>query len=1061
MNKSTAKNFRSLTRVAQAVLIAGALLAIGPMQSARADTIYKYTGNHFSYVGTGPDVTNLSGSFTVLSALAANTTYTLTPYTAGGTITNLSFTDGRSVWNLSNYVTDPTNSKFSVITNATGNIVSWWLHIYSSSGDIQTCTAAWNCTSDGRAYDNTEQFNNYDAYNFNEPGTWTTTATTCSGTYSLSPTSQTFASTGGPGSVSVTASSGCSWTAASNVSWITITSGSSGTGSGTVAFTVAANTGTSQRTGTMTIAGLTFTVTQSAPVCAYSLSPIIQSTNSVGPLSTVKITDMSGSLSSSGAAIIVNAWDASGNALTQSASAAPIPLNNYGTTSIAGTDLIARFPTGTPMLYSFVINSPMTVVTNVKKSEDGLLNFPITFTNGLSNFAVNTVGQYSTVKITDMSGSLSSSGSAITVSAWDANGTALTQSTSATSLMLNNHGTTTIAGTDLMAQFPTGTPMTYQFAVPSSQYIFTNVKKSSDGMINVPIVFTSGTTNYCTNSVGPLSTLKITDMSGSLSSSGAAITVSAWDANGTALAQWTSAPLTLYNNRTTPILGTDLAARFQGTPAAYQIAVASSQYIITNVTGSTDGSINIPTVFTSGTNNFNSNSVDSGDTIKISDLNGSLGSSGAAITVSAWDANGNALIQSGLASSLVLHSYGTTSITGSDLAARFQGTPAAAYQFSVASPNYLITTVKSTAGGTLHIPNVVYTVQQSPPAGQLFASTGGTGTVSVTTSCSGNWTATSNVSWITITSGSSGSGNGNVNYTVLANSSSSSRTGTMTVAGQTFTVTQSPPPSCTSYSISPTSQSFDSTGGPGSVSVIASSGCSWTATSNASWITITSGSSGTGSGTVAFTVAANTGTSQRTGTMAIAGLTFTVTQSPPSSCTYSISPTSQSFVSTGGPGSVSVTASTGCSWTATSNNASWITITSASSGTGSGTVAFTVAVNTGTSQRTGTMTIAGQTFTVTQSPPSSCTYSISPTSASFDYTGGTGTVNVAASSGCSWAATSNASWITKTSASSAPGNGTVAYTVAGNSDTNQRTGTMTIAGQTFTVTESGYFIIGP
>jgi hypothetical protein len=768
---------------------------------------------------------------------------------------------------------------------------------------------------------------------------------------------------------------------------------------------------------------------------------------------------MSGSLPS-GATITVNAWDSYGNALTQSASAAPIPLNNYGTTSIVGTDLIARFPGVTPMLYSFVINSPMTVMTNVKKSEDGLLNFPITFMNGLSNFAVNTVGPLSTVNITDMSGALSSSGAAITVTAYDSNGNALTQSASASSPILYNNRTTTILGTDLANWFQ-GTPMTYQFAVPSSKYIFTNVKKSTDGTISVPISFTSGTTNYSTNSVGSLSTLKITDMSGSLPS-GATITVNAWDSYGNALTQSASAPsLTLSNHGTTTIKGTELAAWFttSTTPTTYQIAVASSQYIITNVTSSTDGSINIPTVFTSGTNNFTTNSVDSGDTIKISDLNGSLGSSGAAITVSAWDVYGNALAQSGSLSALVLPSYGTISIKGSALAVGFLGTPAA-YAFSVASPNYLITTVKSTAGGTLNIPNVVYTVPQSSPAGQLFASTGGTGTVSVTTSYNGNWTATSNAGWITITSGSSGSGNGNVNYTVLANSSSSSRTGTMTVAGQAFTVTQSPPPSCTSYSISATSQLFVSTGGPGSVSVIASSGCPWVATSNVSWINITSGSSGTGNGTVAFTVAANTGTSQRTGTMAIAGQTFTVTQSPPSSCTYSISPASQSFVSTGGPGSVSVTASSGCPWVATSN-VSWINITSGSSGTGSGTVAFTVAANTGTSQRTGTMTIAGQTFTVTQSPPSSCTYSISPTSAQFDYTGGTRTVSVTTSCNGNWTATSNVSWITITSGSSGTGNGTVAYTVAGNSDTNQRTGTMTIAEQTFTVTESGYFIIGP
>jgi len=83
-------------------------------------------------------------------------------------------------------------------------------------------------------------------------------------------------------------------------------------------------------------------------------------------------------------------------------------------------------------------------------------------------------------------------------------------------------------------------------------------------------------------------------------------------------------------------------------------------------------------------------------------------------------------------------------------------------------------------------------------------------------------------------------------------------------------------------------------------------------------------------------------------------------------CTYSILPTSQSFDSTGGNGSVNVTAPSSCSWTALSNSPNFITITSGSSGTGNGTVAFSVSANASTNQRTGTMTIAAQTFTVTQ-----------------------------------------------------------------------------------------------
>jgi len=81
-----------------------------------------------------------------------------------------------------------------------------------------------------------------------------------------------------------------------------------------------------------------------------------------------------------------------------------------------------------------------------------------------------------------------------------------------------------------------------------------------------------------------------------------------------------------------------------------------------------------------------------------------------------------------------------------------------------------------------------------------------------------------------------------------------------------------------SYSISPANQSFDSTGGSGSVNVTAGSGCFWTASSNAGWITITSGSRGNGNGAVNYSVASNPTMNSRTGTMMIAGQTFTVTQ---------------------------------------------------------------------------------------------------------------------------------------------------------------------------------------
>ena len=267
------------------------------------------------------------------------------------------------------------------------------------------------------------------------------------------------------------------------------------------------------------------------------------------------------------------------------------------------------------------------------------------------------------------------------------------------------------------------------------------------------------------------------------------------------------------------------------------------------------------------------------------------------------------------------------------------------------------------------------------------------------------------------------------------------------IPSRTVTVT-----SCT-FSIAPQSQNFGSPGGFGSISVTANSGCSWTATSNNSFITITSGNSGSGNGTVNYTVSENASPSQRSGTITVAGKTFTVTQDPAPSCSFSISPQSQNFASPGGFGSVNVTAGAGCSWSAASNN-SFITITSGSSGSGNGSVNYTVAENTSQSQRSGTMTIAGQTFNVTQDPGTpSCSFSISPQSQNFGSSGGTGSVNVTAGAGCSWVATSNDNFISITSGSNGSGSGTVNYSVTANTGTTTRFGSMTIAGQGFSVSQ--------
>jgi hypothetical protein len=86
--------------------------------------------------------------------------------------------------------------------------------------------------------------------------------------YSIDPTSVTVPKEGGTGDVSVTACSGCSWTSTVNDSWLHCTAGCSGTDSGTLSYSVDANSGNPPRTGTITIAGRTFTVHQNG-LCWY------------------------------------------------------------------------------------------------------------------------------------------------------------------------------------------------------------------------------------------------------------------------------------------------------------------------------------------------------------------------------------------------------------------------------------------------------------------------------------------------------------------------------------------------------------------------------------------------------------------------------------------------------------------------------------------------------------------------------------------------------------------------------------------------------------------------
>ena len=335
------------------------------------------------------------------------------------------------------------------------------------------------------------------------------------------------------------------------------------------------------------------------------------------------------------------------------------------------------------------------------------------------------------------------------------------------------------------------------------------------------------------------------------------------------------------------------------------------------------------------------------------------------------------------------------------------------------------------------------------PTALTIGAAGGSSSVAVTAPAGCAWAATSGEPWISISGGASGSGSGTVSLAVGVNTGAE-RAGTLSIAGQPFIVTQSAAATACAYVITPRSQSI----GAGSTSVVidvsAAAGCAWTTVSNAAWITVAAGASGSGNGTVTLAAAGNTATASRDGTATIAGQTFTLTQAG-AGCSYALSPSSASVGAAGNTGSVDVTTAAGCGWTA-SSNAPWLGITSGSSGTGGGRVSYLVTANTDVTPRSGSLTIAGLAFAVTQAGVA-CSYAVAPTTQSVAASGGNVNVTVTTSPGCAWTASSSAPWLTISTGTSGSGSGTVTVAVAVNTSGAARTGGLTIAGQSVTINQ--------
>jgi hypothetical protein len=289
------------------------------------------------------------------------------------------------------------------------------------------------------------------------------------------------------------------------------------------------------------------------------------------------------------------------------------------------------------------------------------------------------------------------------------------------------------------------------------------------------------------------------------------------------------------------------------------------------------------------------------------------------------------------------------------------------------------------------------------------------------------------------------------------------------VAGSTITVGQDGtppvPPAC-DFDVSPEAAAFPKDGGNGTVTVAAPPGCGWIAAANVAWITISSGASGSGSGTIDYTVAENNATTARAATVTAAGRAVQITQAgEPLACEYSVAPVELSTCMSAAVLTAIITTQQGCTWTA-QPSASWMGV-SAEHGTGPLAIHIAVGDNYD-APRQGLLFVRwpsptqGQNVRLAQA---GCRYAVTQTTFSVPAAQSAQTFFVVQQSDptecggplqdrCVWSAVTDVPWIVITSSMPRRGDDAVHFMVLANTG-GLRNATIRVRDQVVHVTQSG------
>ena len=276
------------------------------------------------------------------------------------------------------------------------------------------------------------------------------------------------------------------------------------------------------------------------------------------------------------------------------------------------------------------------------------------------------------------------------------------------------------------------------------------------------------------------------------------------------------------------------------------------------------------------------------------------------------------------------------------------------------------------------------------------------------------------------------------------------------------------PVACT-FALTPTEAAFSGTGESLSVLVSTQPLCEWTATRDHEWLGFTGPSTGTGPARITVDAQPNAST-PRAGRVNVGPATLTVLQGaatsppppppppptpppPPPTCSYNVVPPTQNALASGGSFGVQITTATGCAWQAAADTP-WLTFSSASSGSGSATVQYTVLSNSSTGQRFGHITVTGTSVTPQQNHITTVSQSAAtPTPAPCDYTaspsiipagGGSFDVDIVTTQGCVWVASLTQPWVAIAGSNSSSQTAAIRLAVNANISLQARSDTLTL-----------------